>query len=116
MPNPLNSHSIPKYENQLVIPPVFEPTVIKDQSNGKVKSHDYQVTISQFPQQILPEGFPETTIWGYGGKVKDKDTGQIIADFQSSPGPTFEARRHIPIHVQWINNLTGPHPLAVDPT
>jgi spore coat protein A, manganese oxidase len=116
MPNPLNPHSIPKYENQLAIPPVFEPTVTTDQSNGKVKSHDYRVTISQFLQQILPEGFPETTVWGYGGKVKDKETGQIIADFQSSPGPTFEARRHIPIHVQWINNLTGSHPLAVDPT
>lgn len=68
MPDPLNPNNIPKYVNQLVVPPVYEPTVIKDPITGKVKSHDYQVTISQFTQQILPPGFPETTVFGYGSK------------------------------------------------
>jgi FtsP/CotA-like multicopper oxidase with cupredoxin domain len=116
MVNPLDPNSIPKYVNELVVPPIYEPTEVKDSLNCKVKSHDYQVTISQFTQQILPVGFPETTVWGYGSQVRDSETGEIIPDFRSTPGPTFEAIRHIPINVQWINNLTEPNPLAVDPT
>ncbi|MHB8124575.1 MAG: multicopper oxidase family protein [Desulfitobacteriaceae bacterium] len=116
MPNPLDPNTIPKFVNQLVIPPVFEPTVVKDPCTGKVKSHNYRVAISQFTQQILPEEFSETTVWGYGSKVRDPKTGEIISDFRSTPGPTFEAVRHIPINVQWINNLTEPYSLAVDPT
>ncbi|MFZ5643229.1 MAG: multicopper oxidase family protein [Bacillota bacterium] len=116
MPNPLDPKTIPKFVNELVIPPVYEPTVVKDPITCKVKSHDYRVTISQFTQQILPAGFPETTVWGYGSKVRDPETGNIIQDFRSTPGPTFEAIRHIPINVQWVNDLTGPYPFAVDPT
>jgi spore coat protein A len=115
MPNPLNPSNIPKFTSQLAIPPTYEPTVIKDHT-GKVKDHDYRVTISEFTQQILPAGFPQTTVFGYGGKVRDPETGNITCDFRSSPGPTFEVQRHIPVNVQWINNLTGPQPLAVDPT
>lgn len=116
MPNPLDPKNIPKFVNQLVVPPIYVPTVIKDPITCKIKSHDYRVTISQFTQQILPVGFRKTTVWGYGGKVRDPETGAIIPDFKSTPGPTFETKRHIPINVQWINNLTEPNPLAVDPT
>ncbi len=115
MPNPLNPNNVPKFTSQLAVPPTYEPTVIRDHT-GKVKSHDYQVTISEFTQQILPDGFPKTTVFGYGGKVRDSETGKLTCDFRSSPGPTFEAKRHIPVNVQWINDLTGPQPLAVDPT
>jgi spore coat protein A, manganese oxidase len=116
MPSPLDPGNIPKFVNQLAIPPIYEPTIAKDPKTGKVKSHDYQVTISQFSQQILPEGLPETNVYGYGSKVRDSETGDIIPDYRSTPGPTFEAVRHIPINVQWVNNLTDPQPLAVDPT
>jgi spore coat protein A len=116
MPNSLDPNSIPKYVSQLVIPPVFVPRVVKNHKTCKVKSHNYRVTASEFTQQILPVGFPETTVWGYGGKVKDPETGEIIANFRSTPGPTFNAVRHIPINVQWVNNLTGSYPIAVDPT
>lgn len=116
MPNPLNPKNIPKFENQLIVLPVYEPTVIRDSITCKVISHNYLVTISQFTQQILPEGYPETAVWGYGGKVRDPETGDIIPDFKSTPGPTFKAIRHIPINVQWVNNLTEAQPLAVDPT
>ena len=116
MSNPLNPKDIPKYTNELTVPLVYEPTVIKDTATGKVKCHDYLVTISQFTQQILPPGFPETTVFGYGSKVRNPETNEIIPDFRSTPGPTFEAKRGIPINVKWVNNLTYPHPLAVDPT
>ena len=115
MANPLNPQIIPKFANQLVVPPVYEPDIVKSGS-GKVESHDYTVTMSEFTQQILPLGFPETTVWGYGGKVRNSETGEIIPDFRSTPGASFEAVRGIPINVQWINNLRGPHLLPVDPT
>ncbi|HBV86183.1 MAG TPA: copper oxidase [Desulfosporosinus sp.] len=116
MPTPLDPSSIPKFVNSLVIPPVYEPNVIKNCSNGKVVSHDYIVNVSQFTQQILPNGFPETTVWGYGGRVRDPKTGEIFPHFRFSPGATFEAKRGIPINVQWVNDLTEPNPLPVDPT
>lgn len=116
MPTPLDPKTIPKFVNQLVVPPVYEPTVVRDIDTNRVISHDYCVTISQFSQQLLPPEFPETTVWGYGGKVRNPETGDILPDFKSTPGPTFEAIRHVPINVQWINNLVEPNPLAVDPT
>ncbi|MEL7656213.1 MAG: copper oxidase, partial [Bacillota bacterium] len=116
MPKPLDPNSIPKYVNQLFIPPTYEPTVVRDSDSCTIKGHFYRITVSQFKQQILPEGFPETTVYGYESKVRDPETGDIIPDFKSAPGPTFEAVRHIPIKVQWVNNLTSPQPLAVDPT
>jgi len=116
MPDPLDPTTIPKFVNELVILPVYEPTVVKRPITGKVISHDYEVTISQFTQQILPEGFPETTVWGYGGKIIVPETGEINPDFRFTPGATFEAQRNIPVNVQWVNNLIEPNPLAVDPT
>ncbi|OGO76949.1 MAG: copper oxidase [Clostridiales bacterium GWB2_37_7] len=116
MTNPLNPNNIPKFVNQLFIPPLFEPFKYKSPINCKVKSHNYRVNISQFKQQILPDGFPETTVWGYGGRVKDPIKGTIIQNYYSTPGPTIKAIRHIPINVKWVNNLTVSHPLAVDPT
>ncbi len=116
MPDPLDPTLIPKYKNQLIIPPVYEPTVVKDPSTCKVKSHNYRVKVSQFSQQLLPDGFRKTTVWGYESTVRNPETGEIIPDYKSTPGPTFEAKRHVPINVKWINNLTGSELLAVDPT
>lgn len=41
MPNPLDPTLIPKYKNQLVIPPIYEPTVVKDPGTCEAKSHNY---------------------------------------------------------------------------
>ncbi|AGK96647.1 multicopper oxidase family protein [Clostridium pasteurianum] len=111
----LDSKSIPKYNEQLVIPPVYEPTVIADTQTGKI-SHNYTVDVSEFSQQILPSGFPMTTVWGYSGAAKDPLTGTLFPNFKNAPGATFEAIRGIPINIQWVNSLTEPHPLPVDPT
>lgn len=71
--------------------------------------------VSEFKQQVLPDGFPKTTVWGYGGKIKDSQSGKRVF-FQHYPGASFEAVRGIPVHVEWINNLKGPHLFPVDPT
>lgn len=111
----INAASIPKYVNELPIPPAFSPEIVKHQHKGKVKAHKYKVEVNEFKQQVLPDEFPQTTVWGYGGKVKDKKTGKKVF-FQHYPGPTFEAVRGIPVNVEWINNLKGPHLFPVDPT
>jgi len=62
----------------------------------------YQVTMSQFKQQLHSQ-LPPTTVWGYGGTY---------------PGPTIEAHKGQPISVNWINKLPTKHLLAgaIDPT
>lgn len=115
MANPLKPCLIPKYKNQLLTPPVFKPTIATDPVTDKVVSHNYTVTITQFKQQVLPKGFPKTTVWGYRGNVKCPCCDKPFC-FQSSPGPTFEAVRNIPVNVQWVNDLTEPYLFAVDPT
>lgn len=111
----LDSSTIPKYVNQLVIPPVHEPTSVTTDKKGNVVSQNYTVTMSEFQQQILPETYPMTTVWGYGGKARTAD-GTVIEDFKNAPGATFETIKGVPITVKWVNNLTGSYMLPVDPT
>lgn len=102
----LDPATIPKYVNQLTKPPEYKPFVIEKKVkvkgkkgnkkkciNKKVKSHLYFIDISEFKQQILPEGFPGTTVWGYGGLIKDPKTGSAKYS-RSAPGATFEAIRY----------------------
>lgn len=112
--NPLDPKLIPKYTQELVIPPSFLPTICTSPVSGAV-SYNYTVTMNQFKQQILPPEFNPTTVWGYGGTIKDTSTGEEVK-FQNAPGPTFEAVRDIPINVKWVNEITAPYSLAVDPT
>ncbi|WPC39325.1 multicopper oxidase [Clostridium sp. JS66] len=112
----LPANAIPKFKNQLLIPPVYKPTIVVDPNTGKVLSHNYVISIREFRQQLLPKKFPQTTVWGYSGTVIDPLSGSTINNFFSSPGPTFQAERNVPINVQWINAIKTPHPLPVDPT
>lgn len=112
--NSLDPKIIPKYTQELAIPPPFVPTVTVDSANGSI-SYNYVVSMAQFEQQILPPEFKPTTVWGYRGTIRDAVTGRQV-QFQSSPGPTFEAVRWIPTNVKWINKVTAPYSLAVDPS
>lgn len=119
----LDPSSIPKYVNQLVIPPVYVPTYFYDCKTHKL-TQQYIVDMTQFQEQILPTtdasgnptGFAQTTVWGYGGIAKDAVTGKYLGYFRYSPGPTFEATRGIPAQVTWINKITTPEMFPVDPT
>jgi bilirubin oxidase len=74
----------------------------------------YKIAARQFKQQILPDGLPATTVWGYGS-VNDR------ASFHY-PASTIEARANRPVRVQWINDLEDgagtylPHLLPIDQT
>ncbi len=116
-PTKLDPNLIPKYVNQLPKPPVYQPRIIRRWSPcGTCKiEHHYTIDVSEFDQQILPPGFPQTRVWGYGGLIRDSKTGKVVYS-RSSPGATFEAIRGVPISVKWINKLRNEHLFAVDPT
>ena len=116
----LDPLSIVKYDNQLVKPPVYKPIIVRKHKRNSKKGHEqikhlYFIDISEFKQQLLPQGFPKTKVWGYGGLIKDPKSGKTVY-FRSSPGATFEAVRGIPVQVKWINKLMGKHLFAIDPT
>lgn len=98
----LNPYTQQKFINPLPIPSVIQPMT----TNGTY----YEVSMTQFKQDLgLKDGNGKpfmTTVWGYNG---------------SYPGPTFEARRNIPITVKWKNELIDengplPHLLPIDTT
>ena len=103
MPRP-----VPKYRDPLLV-----PTAMPRTSAGAVDR--YVIGVRQFRQQVLPHGFPRTTLWGYGSETR--------RGTYSSPSLTIEARAGRPVEVTWVNGLvnrsTGrylPHLLPVDPT
>lgn len=57
-----------------------------------------------------------TPVWGYGGVAEDAVTKTPLGYVRSSPGPSFEAVRGIPIQVKWQNKITSPQMFPVDPT
>src|SRR5258708_5656924 len=106
---PLNPTTIPKFVTQLPIPPVFEPTVIRDGS-GQVIRNEYTITDSLTTVQMLPAGFPNTTVLAMGGPVTSGGT------FRESPAAVFENPRGIPTVVHWRTNIHQPASLPMDPT
>ena len=119
----LDPTTIPKYTNQLVIPPTYIPKMVLDKDTGKM-TQEYTVYMNEFVEQILPTvkqngdptGFGTTLVWGYGGEARDTVTSKKLGFFQNSPGATFEATRGVPIRVTYVNNIDSNHMFAVDPT
>ncbi len=109
----LDPTSIPKYRTELVIPPVMPPTG-KIRVPGEGLGDYYEIAVRQFTQQILPAGFPATTVWSYGS-VNHPGTFHY-------PAFTIEAKVKRPVVVKWINELVDeqgnyrPHFLPVDQT
>ena len=83
----LDPKTLTKYLDPLPVPAKLDGTVPQS------------VTISEFTQQVLPSNFSagpyggKTLVWGYNN---------------SYPGPTIEARRDIPLAVNFQNNLYNP--------
>ncbi|MCW4047219.1 MAG: multicopper oxidase domain-containing protein [Candidatus Bathyarchaeota archaeon] len=120
----LDPKTIPKYVNQLIANiPVYQPTNIIDGA-GNVIRQDYTVDMVQLREQILPTGTPlvggvgdgKTTVWGYAGNCYDATTGNSLGYFANSPSATFIATRGIPSQVTWVNKISQPQFLPVDPT
>lgn len=92
--NPADPDTIPKFVDDLPIPPVAKP-------KGKLKgNYYYEVTMKETKHQFH-KYFPLTTVWAYDGIL---------------PGPTLSVHKNETIYVQWKNNLPHRHILPVDRT
>lgn len=127
-PGVLDPTTIPKWVNQLVVPPVYAPTNVYDNSSHLIRQ-DYQISMSYGRQMILPAGTPlvgspdgKTLVWGYQGDAVARGLtlgvpdGTSLPDFFFSPSSTFEATRGVPVQVTWTNDIDTPQFLPVDPT
>jgi FtsP/CotA-like multicopper oxidase with cupredoxin domain len=95
------------------------PRAGKIKNRGGKNADYYEISMKQFPQQILPAGFPATTVWGYGAVTSANKRGLLL---HNAPSLTIEAKAGMPVWVKWINDLVDgsgnylPHLLPVDPT
>ncbi len=114
----LDPSSVPKYVTPLLIPPVMPRAGTIPLPGGKPADY-YEISMRQISQQVLPVGFPPTTVWGYGAVKSASKKGLLI---HHAPSLTIEARWKRPVRVRWINDLLDvnggylPHLLPVDPT
>src|SRR5262245_10621945 len=92
----LDPLTIPKYVDPLPIVGVMPKT-----PNANLNGIDYyEIAARQFQQQVLPNGMPRTTVWGYGS-ANHPGTFQF-------PARTVEARVNRPVRVKWMNQLVDP--------
>jgi FtsP/CotA-like multicopper oxidase with cupredoxin domain len=114
----LDPVNVPKYLTPMLIPPVMPRAGTIKQIGGKNVDY-YEISMKQFPQQILPAGLPATTVWGYGAVAAEKKNGLLL---HNAPSLTIEAQHGRPVQVKWINDLVDangdylPHLLPVDQT
>src|SRR5690349_19593366 len=104
----LDPTTIRKYATPLFVIPAMPP-------GGYAPGMDvFSIGARRFSQQMLPSGYPRTTVLGFGA------TGNP-GTFHT-PGYTIEAQVNRPVRVTWWNQLTDsrgnfvPHPLTIDPT
>jgi spore coat protein A, manganese oxidase len=109
----LDPKSIPMYTQSLVIPPAMPRTSKIPVIGGKAIDY-YEIAVRQFRQQILPPGYPQTTVWSYGS-IDHPGTFNY-------PAFTIEAKWTAPVRVKWMNQLVDasgnflPHLLPIDQT
>jgi FtsP/CotA-like multicopper oxidase with cupredoxin domain len=114
----LDPAQVPKYVSALLVPPVM-PRAGSVMTKGGRSADYYEVSMRQFTQQVLPAGWPATTVWGYGPARAAARDALLL---HHAPSLTIEARWGQPTIVKWINDLRGadgrflPHLLPVDPT
>jgi FtsP/CotA-like multicopper oxidase with cupredoxin domain len=114
----LDPVDVPKYQTALLIPPAMPRAGTITMPGGKPADY-YEISMKQFPQQILPAGLPATTVWGYGAVKSASRRGLLL---HNAPSLTIEATWNRPVRIKWINDLVDadshylPHLLPVDPT
>jgi FtsP/CotA-like multicopper oxidase with cupredoxin domain len=114
----LDPTTVPKYQTPLLIPPVMPRAATITMPGGKPADY-YEISMKQFEEQILPSGFPRTTVWGYGA-VSGQGRNPLL--IHNAPSLTIEAQWKRPVRIKWINDLSDdnghylPHLLPVDQT
>ncbi len=114
----LDPASVPKYQTPMLIPPVM-PRAGKIKNKMGANADYYEISMKQFPQQVLPFGLPATTLWGYGAVASNSKRGLLL---HNAPSLTLEVQHNKPVRIKWINDLVDgngdylPHLLPVDQT
>lgn len=114
----LDPVTLPKFVTPMLIPPVMPRAAVIKQKGGKQVDY-YEISMKQITEQILPAGFPATTVWGYGA-VSGMGKKPLLV--HNAPSLTIEAQAGRPVRIKWINDLKDangnylPHLLPVDPT
>ena len=115
----LDPVTIPKFTTPLLIPPVMPKAGTMKMKGGKQGDY-YEISMRQITQQVLPAGYPATTVWGYGAINGNGSKNPLL--LHNAPSLTIEAQWNRPVRVKWINDLKDadgnylPHLLPVDPT
>ena len=114
----LDPDSVQKYVTPMLIPPVMPRAGKRVRAGGRNADY-YEISVKQFPQQILPVGSPATTVWGYGAVASENMRGLLL---HNAPSLTIEAEYGQPTLIKWINDLVDAngnylsHLLPVDQT
>lgn len=115
----LDAVALPKFVTPLLIPPVMPKAGTIKQKGGKIADY-YEISMKQITEQILPVGYPATTVWGYGSVNGAGSKNPVM--LHNAPSLTIEAQAGRPVRIKWINDLKDaagnylPHLLPVDPT
>jgi FtsP/CotA-like multicopper oxidase with cupredoxin domain len=113
----LDPLTVPKFQTAMLVPPAMPRAKVLFENWQWIDY--YEISMRQFTQQILPGGFPATTVWGYGPADALNPSDPKI---YNAPSLTIEARAGVPVRIKWINELKDangrylPHLLPVDPT
>jgi FtsP/CotA-like multicopper oxidase with cupredoxin domain len=105
--NTMDPMSIPQFASPMVIPLAMPGKFSKNKDK-------YKIAVRQFQQQILPTGYPSTTVWSYGS-IDHPGTFNY-------PAFTIEATYNKDTQVQWRNELFDAmgnplqHVVPVDPS
>ncbi len=112
---PLDPTFIPQFTRSMVVPPAMTPDA------DTATRTDYSIAVREFMQQVLPDGFPSTRVWGYGRAADPLPAPGVASSFHY-PAFTIEATVDKPVRVTWINDLVDqnrnfiPHRLPIDTT
>mmetsp|Transcript_3320 Transcript_3320/g.4917 ORF Transcript_3320/g.4917 Transcript_3320/m.4917 type:complete len:876 (-) Transcript_3320:161-2788(-) len=84
----LDHAAIPKYVESLTIPSVLYDASV---------DNSIEIAVRQITQQVLPSGYPITTLWAYGNPLEPSTF--------SNPAGTVEAIKDHSLLVTWTNDL-----------
>ena len=93
IPDTLDPATVAKFATPMLIPPVM-PRAGRITLTGGKNADYYEISMKQFTQQILPEGLPTTTVWGYGAVASDSKRGLLV---HHAPSLTIEAKWNRPV-------------------
>ena len=101
----LDPGDVDKFQTPLLIPPVM-PKAEKIRQTGGQNVDYYEISMKQFDQQILPAGYPATTVWGYGAVASASKSGLLL---HNAPSLTIEATSKPPGADQMDQRLARRH-------